>query len=185
MIRKFLAVLLCFPCAAMADDFIRHQDPDTGLFSWQRQESGFSMRLIQLLPDYVAAVYGARGLPPAVVDIMAGYCVFGTIVRNESPHPVSYRVADWRYITDDGKEHPIKTRTDWISEWRDMGVAFRWTVLPDNQSLGPGDWNQGFTTVSLPPGSTFNLVYFWRYQGEIREAILEGLSCAPENIPQG
>jgi len=167
----------------MAGDTVRHQDKNTGLLSWQQLEPGFSMRLIQLLPDYVAAVYGARGLPPAIVEIMAGYCVFGTIVRNESQHPVSYRVADWRYITDDGIEHPVKTKTDWINEWQDMGVAFRWSILPDKQNLEPGDWNQGFTTVLLPPGSTFDLIYTWRYHGEKHEAIFEGLNCAPEKLP--
>lgn len=183
-VRAILVALLSLPSVAMAGELLRHQDSETGLLSWQRRDAGFSMRLDQLLPDYVAAVYGARGLPPAVVNIMAGYCVFGTIIRNESQHPISYRVADWRYITGDGKEHPIKTKTDWISEWHDMGVAFRWTVLPDNQNLGPGDWNQGFTMVSLSPDSTFSLVYFWRYQGKIYESIFEELRCAPENLPE-
>ena len=171
-------------CSAMAGDSIRHRDNETGLLSWQKLESGFSIRLIQLLPDYVAAVYGARGLPPDMVKIMAGYCVFGTIVRNESQQSVSYRVGNWRYITDDGIEHPIKTKTDWINEWRQLGVAFRWSILPDKQSLEPGDWNQGFTTVLLPPDSTLDLVYTWRNHDEEHEAMLEGLGCAPEKLPR-
>jgi len=97
--------------------------------------------------------------------------------------PTGSVVGNWRYITDDGIEHPIKTKTDWISEWRHMGIAFRWSILPDKQSLEPGDWNQGFTTVSLPPDSTLDLIYTWRNQDEEHEAILEGLSCAPEKLP--
>jgi len=65
--------------------------------------------------------YLIGGLPPAAVDILAGYCVFGTTIRNESAHPVSYQVPDWRYITDEGRQHPVKTKTDWIDEWRDQG----------------------------------------------------------------
>ncbi|HHH43950.1 MAG TPA: hypothetical protein ENK49_07420 [Gammaproteobacteria bacterium] len=160
-----------------------YTDPDTGLLSWQVREPGFSMQLLQLLPDYVRATYMARGLPPDLVETVAGYCVFGTIITNDSQHRLSYRVADWRYITSDGKAHRLKTKTQWVSEWKERGVAFRWSILPDDQTFEPGDWSQGFTTIALPPGSTFDLVYSWRYQGETREGKLEGLRCAPAALP--
>ena len=46
--------------AAMAT---RHVDPDTGLLSWKVEGQAFAIELIQVLPDYVRAVYAARGLP--------------------------------------------------------------------------------------------------------------------------
>ncbi len=65
----------------LAGEVQRYTDPDTGLLSWQIREPGFSM---QVLPDYVRATYSARGLPPDIVESVAAYCVFGTIVTNDS-----------------------------------------------------------------------------------------------------
>lgn len=183
LIRYHPGLLLCLPLALSAGEVRQHTDPDTGLLSWQVHEPGFSMQLLQLLPDYVRATYIARGLPPDLVEAVAGYCVFGTIVTNDSQQQLSYRVADWRYVTADGKAHPLKTKTQWVSEWKERGVAFRWSMLPDDQTFEPGDWSQGFTTIALPPGSTFDLVYSWRYRGETHEGKLEGLRCAPAELP--
>lgn len=183
IIRYFPGLLFAVPLVLSAGETQTYTDPDTGLLSWQVREPGFSMQLLQLLPDYVRATYMARGLPPDLVETVAGYCVFGTIITNDSQHRLSYRVADWRYITSDGKAHRLKTKTQWVSEWKERGVAFRWSILPDDQTFEPGDWSQGFTTIALPPGSTFDLVYSWRYQGETREGKLEGLRCAPAALP--
>ena len=158
-------------------------DEATGLLSGQDRHPGFSLQFIQLLPDYVRAVYSARGLQPKVVELMAGYCMFGTIIKNESDKPLSYRVADWRYITADGQAHPVKTKTQWLKEWQDMGVAFRWSLLPDDQQFAPGDWSQGFTTLPLARGTVFKLKYQWTQQEETHEGIFEELQCAPEEAP--
>lgn len=184
MIRCCLGLLFCLPLLLSAGEVQQHTDPDTGLLSWQIREPGFGMQLLQVLPDYVRATYSARGLPPDVVETVAGYCVFGTIVTNDSQQQLSYRVADWRYVTKDGKSHPLKTKTQWVNEWKDQGVAFRWSILPDDQTFEPGDWSQGFTTIPLPPGSVFDLVYSWRYQSETHEGKLEGLRCAPAELPE-
>jgi hypothetical protein len=159
-------------------------DQASGLLSWKATHPGFSLQFIQLLPDYVRAVYSARGLPADVVELMAGYCIFGTIIKNESDSPLSYRVSDWRYITADGQAHPIKTKTQWLEQWRDMGVAFRWSLLPDDQSFAPGDWSQGFTTLPLPPGATVKLRYRWTLKGKTHEATFEELRCAPAQAPR-
>jgi len=182
LIRILYILLLNFPLSTVAGKLLYHQDSTTGLLSWQKVDAGFSLTLIQLLPDFVGATYGARGLPSSVVDEMMRYCVFGTIIRNESQHPLIYQVSDWRYIAEDGIERPIKTKTNWINEWKDLGVAFRWSILPDNQRLEVGDWNQGFTTFSLAPESTLDIIYSWRSEDEFYEAELKGLRCAPKDI---
>jgi hypothetical protein len=169
---------------AFAGDVQQYQDPTTGLFTWKTRQPGLSLQLIQLMPDYVSAIYSARGLPPSLVKTMASHCVFGTIIKNESGEQLSYRVADWRYVTDDGKTHPIKTKTEWVKEWKDQGVSFRWSILPDDQTFEAGDWSQGFTTIPLPPDSSLKLIYTWRYQGENHKGTLEGLRCAPAQAPQ-
>jgi hypothetical protein len=158
-------------------------DEASGLLSWKAQHPGFSLQFIQLLPDYVRAVYSGRGLPTQVVEHMAGFCMFGTIIKNESGQPLAYRVADWRYITADGKTHPVKTKTQWLQDWQDMGVAFRWSLLPDDQQFAPGDWSQGFITLPLAPGTVFKLKYQWTQEGETHEGIFEDLRCAPAEAP--
>ena len=93
MKKTLLPLFLCAYSTAFAGDIQRHQDPETGLITWKIQEPGFSLQYIQLMPDYVTAIYSARGLPPSLVKTMASYCVFGTIIKNESDAQLSYRVA--------------------------------------------------------------------------------------------
>ena len=111
MIRCCLGLLFCLPLLLSAGEVQQHTDPDTGLLFWQIRELGFGMQLLQVLPDYVRATYSARGLLFDVVETVVGYCVFGTIVINDSQQQLLYRVADWRYVTKDGKSHPLKTKT--------------------------------------------------------------------------
>jgi hypothetical protein len=175
-----LCLLVPLQAAAAAE---RQVNPDTGLLSWKAGDQAFAIELIQVLPDYVRAVYAARGLPQQVVDDVSSYCVFGTIIRNTTSVPLSYRVADWRYTTPDGVRHRLKTKSEWVQEWRDMGVAFRWSMLADAQTFAEGDWVQGFTTVKLSPGSRFDLEYSWMQHGRQHVATIEGMRCAPAEAP--
>jgi hypothetical protein len=177
--RLILPAVCAIYAPVAAADVQTFTDENSGLLSWKAQEPGLSLQLIQLLPDYVRAVYSARGLPKAAVELMAGYCIFGTIIKNESDQPLSYRVADWRYETADGESHPVKTKTQWLEEWQNMGIAFRWSLLPDDQTFAPGDWSQGFTTLPLPPGTPVKLHYSWSQQGKTYEGTFENLRCAP------
>jgi hypothetical protein len=174
--------LLCLPVAVGAG--VQHRrDPKTGLSSWKVDEGGFSLELVQLLPDFVKAAYEAKGFPPQAVDRIARYCVFGTIARNESPEPIAYRVAEWRYITPDGDSHAPKTKTEWVREWRDLGIGFMWSMLPAEQTFEPGDWGQGFLTLELAPGSPSDLEYSWHRGGKTYSGKIEGLRCAPAAPP--
>lgn len=177
-----LAVSL--PASATDGNVEVFTDNSSGLLSWKATHPTLSLQFIQLLPDYVRAVYSARGLPEKVVELMAGYCVFGTIIKNESAHRVSYRVGDWRYTAGDDKPRPIKTKTQWLEQWRDMGVAFRWSLLPDDQTFEPGDWSQGFTTLPLPPDTPVSITYQWTEQGITHEDTFENLHCAPAQPPK-
>ena len=173
-----LLMLLCAP-ASHAAQLTQHRDPESGLLSWKQVDRGLSLELIQLLPDYVQALYSSRGLPKLVVDGMAPYCVFGSVVQNHSGGELSYRVADWRYVTADGKKHPLKTKIQWVAEWKRQGSDFGWSILPAAMTFDTGDWAQGFTTVRLPPGSRFDLIYSWRHHGKRYTGTLKNLVCAP------
>lgn len=161
-----------------------HVNPDTGLSSWKTAEQGFSMELIQVLPDYIRAVYASRGLPQTIIDTVSSYCVFGTILKNTAALPLSYDVGKWRYITADGKTHRARLKSEWVQEWRDMGVAFRWSLLPEQQTYAAGDWGQGFTTVALPHGTTFDLHYTWEQDDATHTGTIREVRCAPADIEQ-
>jgi hypothetical protein len=181
----WLLAFVCLVLPALATSAItEHVSPDTGLSSWKSAGDALDFELVQVLPDYVRAVYTSRGLPKAVVDKVSSYCVFGTILRNTTDRPLSYRVADWRYITPDGARHRIRTKSEWVSEWRDMGVAFRWSMLPDDQTFAVGDWGQGFTTIALQPGSRFALEYSWTQDDKTETRRIEEVRCAPAELPK-
>ncbi|MGD8615609.1 MAG: hypothetical protein PVI91_08110 [Gammaproteobacteria bacterium] len=171
------------PSAGSAD-VTRHLNPQTGLSSWKAQENGFSLELIQIVPDYVRAVYASRGLPPEVIEEVAGYCVFGTIIRNESDAPLNWRLTDWRYVTPDGETHRLKPKSEWVRAWRERGLAFRWTLLADEQNYAAGDWGQGFITLKLEPGDTFDLQYSWSQNDASHTGTIRSLRCAPDLAPE-
>jgi len=181
MPRRLTVALLClFPClAAMAGDAQQFRDPDTGLLSWRFQQPGFSLQLVQMLPDYVAAVYASRGLPPELIARMHGHCVFGTILTNDSDTTLSYRVADWYAVTPDGVSHPFRAKSAWVKEWAAMGVGFRWSMLADEQRFAPGDWMQGFTTVELKPGAEFDFHFAVELEGKRYDGNMADVRCAP------
>ncbi len=177
------AVCLWFANSAARTETLRSTDSDTGTPHWQTQGTAFSLEVIQLLPDYVRAVYAGRGLPPSLVEEIAGYCVFGSIARNASDHPLTYDLRDWRAVTPDGAQHALKDKDAWLAEWRRQGVGFGWTLQPTAQTFEVGDWGQGFLTVKLPRGARFDLLMVWRQDGHERSARLEGLECARDAMP--
>ncbi len=157
-------------------------NPLSGLSRWYTEGQDFSLELVPLMPDFVRAVYEAKGLPKEVIESVSSYCVFGTIVRNRADVPLSYNIADWRYVTADGKEHIAKAKSEWVSEWREMGIAFRWTLLTEAQTYQVGDWGQGFTTVRLPHGTSFDLHYSWTQHDKLHTNIIKGMRCAPAEL---
>lgn len=157
-------------------------NPESGLQSWKTRDQVFSLELVPLLPDFVRAVFGAKGLPKEVIEAVSAYCVFGTIIRNQADEPLSYDMRTWRYVTADGVEHPARPKSAWVEEWREQGIAFRWTLLYEAQTYAVGDWGQGFTTVKLPPGTQFDLHYSWQQGDRTHERIIRDMACAPATL---
>ncbi|MEE9494704.1 MAG: hypothetical protein V3W04_15195 [Gammaproteobacteria bacterium] len=155
-----------------------HTNPQTGLSTWTADSPGFRIELIQLVPDFVRAVYGSHHFPAEEIERIAAFCVFGTVLKNTSNKPLSYRVADWYFIDADGEQHPVKTKTQWIEEWRKAGIPFSWTLLPDAGTFENGDWQQGFTTINTPADQPFELVYAWEAGGKRHEGRIKNLHCA-------
>lgn len=161
-----------------------HKNETSGLLTWTVNDKGFRIELIQLLPDFIRAIYAKHNFPKQEVERAAAYCIFGTILKNTSDQTLSYRVSDWRYQTKDGKRHPVKTKTQWLDEWRKAGIAFSWTLLPDTGEFAVGDWQQGFTTVKLPRETEFDFIFKWKLDGVEHTGVLENIRCAPESLPE-
>ncbi len=180
---RLLPALLLTACASTPpDDGTRiSRNPDNGLLTYSKDENGFSIELIQVVPDFIRAVYANHSFPEDVIEDIAAYCVYGSVIKNTSGKPLRYRVADWYYVLD-GERHPVKTKTQWLQQWRQRGIVFSWTLLPDAGDFYQGDWQQGFTTVKAPRGSRFDFHYSWTVDGEPRHAVLSDMQCPPEHV---
>ncbi len=178
------AILLAPAGATEAAKITAQQNEESGLYSWVAESEGFSIELIQLLPDFIRAIYMAHDFPDSEVEEIASYCVFGSIIKNTSNQQLDYDVADWYYTDTSGRKHAIKTKTEWLEQWRKAGITFSWTLLPDKGTFYEGDWQQGFTTIKLPRESKFTLTYKWSLDGTEYTDQFEGLSCAPEQLAE-
>jgi|GEM_PF-1471409 len=181
---SLVPTLACHTAPASSAKTTAQQNEESGLYSWVAESEGFSIELIQLLPDFVRAIYMAHDFPDSEVEEIAGYCVFGSIIKNTSDKQLDYDVADWYYTDTKGKRYSIKTKSQWLEQWRKAGVTFSWTLLPDKGTFYEGDWQQGFTTIKLPRESEFTLTYKWTLDGTEHTDHFEGLRCAPEQLAE-
>lgn len=176
--------------AAAASPVTRHEiDADTGLESWRVEAEGFSLELVQRLPDQTRAFFQGRGLDAVLADEIARGCVFQTIAGNTAAAPdapvIALDLAEWRIDSGQG-QRPLMLEHDWQREWERRGadpaarIAFRWALYPTRQEFHPGDYNWGMTTYGVLPGSVFDLHIVWRRGDELRQYVLKGLRCAQD-----
>ena len=180
-IAAFIFLFVFSVTPSIADTTI-HKNKQSGLLTWVANENGFSIELIQLLPDFVRAIYAKHAFPDKELERIAGYCVFGTIIKNTSKQVVIYEVSNWRYKANN-TSYNVKTKTQWLDEWRKAGITFSWTLLPDSGVFEVGDWQQGFTTIALPRDSKFDLTIEWDIDRSRYNNTIENIICAPEELP--
>lgn len=182
--RKLIlsVTLLFFVAGPQAATVTVHKNDVSGLLTWSSEDEGFSIELIQLLPDFIRAIYAKHHFPVDEIERVASYCMFGTILKNTSNQNLSYRVKNWRYKTEGGIKLPVKTKSQWLDEWQKAGIIFSWTLLPDTGEFAVGDWQQGFTTIKLPRNTVFDLIYKWELDGVAHSGVIENLTCAPESL---
>ena len=188
-LKYLVSLIIALQMSLLSDELIAaertiHKNDVSGLLTWTSKDEGFSIELIQLLPDFVRAIYGKHNFSKREIERVASYCVFGTIVRNTSDRHLSYRVNNWRYRSIDKKLRSVKTKTQWLEEWKKAGISFSWTLLPDIGEFAVGDWQQGFTTIDLPRDSEFDLIYKWQLGDEVHSGVLKNVKCAPESLPE-
>ncbi len=152
-----------------------------GLTTWTSSGDGFSVEFIQVVPDFIRAIYGKHDFPKKEIEDIASYCVYGSVIKNTSDKVLTYRVSDWRYVQD-GKTYPVKTKTQWLNQWQQSGVVFSWTLLPDEGEFYEGDWQQGFTTVKLERESFFDFIYTWQLDGVEHTSTIRNMQCPPYEV---
>ena len=175
----------CVSMSAIAAETVHVIHPGTGIHTWEHHDQGVGFTLMQITPDQARAFFLARGFDSPSVDYYASHCVFMTIVRNLSVagHIIN-NLADWRVHKKNFKAGKLKLASDWLKEWKQRGIAespliaFEWSQFPQIQTFEVGDWNQGMTTYTLPPGSAFDLIFVWNVKGTKHETRLENIQCA-------
>jgi hypothetical protein len=165
--------------------------------SWQIAEAGepfryerdgLKLELAPLAPDQVRAFFTARGFTAADADhIVATGCVFrsaiGSAFRKPDDPEVRTALAEWRVTPAGESARPPRTREDWETDWRQRSVgeepatAFYWSLFPTEQTFAPTDYNWGFLTFGLPPGTRFAVELRWSSAGKIYSTQVERLEC--------
>jgi len=158
-----------------------HKNSESGLLTYVSDTGDFSVELIQVLPDFIRAIYAKYDFPKEEIERIANFCVFGTIIKNQSQQTLDYDVSSWRY-KNKGESFEVKTKSQWLDEWQKAGITFSWTLLPDKGRFHVGDWQQGFTTVLLPRESLFDLTYTWKIDEKTYSETMSNIQCPPENI---
>lgn len=178
------SLLVLFSAPAYPAKITVQKNEGSGLSSWVAESNGFSFELLQLLPDFIRAIYLSHDYPREEVEKIAEYCVFGSVIKNTSQQVLDYDVSEWFYTDSKGYSHPVKTKTQWLEEWKKANITFSWTLLPDKGTFYVGDWQQGFTTIKLPRGSRFSITYKWKLDGIEHTDVFEGLRCGPDKIAE-
>jgi hypothetical protein len=182
------------PSLADSDPITQGIDPEANLPFWAYQDDAVEIRLIQRLPDQTRAFFIGRGFTSAMADEVARSCVFQSILRNRGPGVESPEMGidlgTWRLDAGDGPR-PIALKEPWDARFAAAGesdaarIAFRWSTFPTEQSFRGGDYNWGMVSFGVEPGTRFDLTLTWTLNGEPHTAVLEAVTCAPEEADDG
>ena len=183
-------LLLVVSVHGAAQENLNPINPLPGVKTWRWSEDRISVRLTQIIPEQVRGFYMGRGFTPEDAALIAGDCIFQTVVRNDSPGTrVRMDMSGWKVVTKAGTGRP-KLREDWGKIWKQRNspaparLAFRWALFPTVQEFEHGDWNMGMSSYGLPPGARFDLEFVF----EVGDSTLAGeileVECAEDEIPE-
>jgi hypothetical protein len=172
-----VAILCAMPCAHAAEPSARTLERD-----------GLKLETAPLQPDQVRAFFLARGFSAADAEhVVTQGCVFRSAIGNahaEAGAPeVVIALGAWKVTPAGGGARAPRTREDWDADWKTRGVgddaatAFHWSLFPTEQTFAATDYNWGFLTFGLEPGTRFTLDLVWLSAGRTFTATLEGLEC--------
>ena len=190
--QKLLSVTLLslavFSASAIAET-IKGTDDAAQLPFWEWRDKSVSIRLVQRLPDQSRGYFEARGFSKNESELIANSCVFQTVYKNISPagssNIIIYDLSQW-HVHVNGNKSSMKLREYWEKEWVRLKVstkakiAFKWSLLPTQQTYKPQDFNWGMSVFGLKPGTRFDLEMKWSINGKKITQWMKGLECAPD-----
>lgn len=152
------------------------------------ERDGLKLETAPLAPDQVRAFFLARGFSAGDTEhVVATGCVFrsaiGSAYAKAGAPEVTVALTDWKVTPASGNAAAPRTREHWDAEWttravsEDAATAFHWSLFPTEQTFAATDYNWGFLTFGLAPGTRFTLDLAWRSAGQNHAARLEGLEC--------
>jgi len=184
------AMLLLSSASAGAQENLNPINPLPGVKTWNWSDSGISVRLTQIIPEQVRGFYMGRGFSQDDAELIAGDCIFQTVIRNDSPaNKVEMDMKQWQ-VASGAKTGRPKLREDWGEIWRQRNspapaqLAFRWALFPTVQEFEHGDWNMGMSSYGLPPGTRFDLRFSFVAAGTTRSGEIRDIECAKDTIPE-
>lgn len=178
-VRFTLAAIALGPFAALAE----------GPKPVRIERDALKLEMAPLGADPVRAFFLARGFAAADAQhIVDTACLFRSAIGNGAPAAgspeVTVALTEWRVTPIGGSATAPKSREDWEAVWKARGVAedattaFYWALFPSEQTFYPTDYNWGFLTFGLAPGTAFDLTLVWRTGGTSHSTSIEGLQCA-------
>ncbi len=136
-------------------------------------------------PEQMAAFYEGREFPANAVRAVQQACFITFIVTNkQEKQSLLMEPASWRFLDQEGKIVKRLGRPYWDSLWQrlDMPPAnratFRWTQLPEQRDLFPGESVGGNVSIVPVKGPLKLTAYFRVGEGRDRISVsIEGLQC--------
>lgn len=175
---------------AFAQENLNPINPLPGVKTWRWSEDGISVRLTQIVPEQVRGFYMGRGFSQSDAELIAGDCIFQTVIRNDSrSDKVQVDLRRWRVAAGPDSLRP-KTREDWGELWRERNsataarLAFRWALFPTVQEFDHGDWNMGMSSYGLAPGTRFNLELSFTVGEQTLRGQIKSIECAEDALPE-
>jgi len=176
---------MALTCLAVLGTPAHAQDAEPVRF----ERDGLKLELAALSHDQVRAFFLARGFSQKDTEhIAVTACLFrsaiGSAFAEAGAPAVKVALDEWQAMPADGKPSAPKVREYWENVWKtrevpaDAATAFYWALFPTEQVFAPTDYNWGFLTFGLPPGTSFNLMVAWTTDDKAYHTTIEGLQCA-------
>lgn len=154
---------------------------------WKIVRDGLKLEIQALALDQVLGFAIGRGFSSRDANFAARTgCIFRSNIGNAAPGAeqpaITLDLTKWR-ITVSGTEQAMMTRERWDRIWamrkapEAPKIAFHWALFPTHQSHAPGDYNWGFLSMGMPPGTLFDLDIHWRHGGKSFSHSFKGLKC--------
>ena len=158
------------------------------VIQWKYHDPDLTLNLHARSPEQIAAFYTARKFPAQMVKLLSRLCFLTARVANNSGDILWLELDHWRFRNRDGaiKRHDriwLADQLDTIDAPVASRSILRWTLLPEQLDLKPGEQEGG--NILLPRSSepfSVEAVFARRQQrdGSPVRISIDNLHCAED-----